>query len=166
MLLSSRPSAGALLNLLDAALSAIASASLPPTTQRGTTSSNPSPSSGESGANSTERRDLIFLVSRARETKKTQCLTALDQLLGIAVTSHILVEQKILERLAEGGIVGNPFVQVEIGFDDLCAQLSQIIGPPLAWLVDSCIHPWGVRQRQRFLRTDCSGAVTLLQPAA
>src|SRR6516165_8386721 len=34
--------------LLDAALSAISSASLPPTTQRGTTSSNPSPSSEES----------------------------------------------------------------------------------------------------------------------
>jgi transposase len=44
LLLSSRrtPSAIALLRLLDAALSAISSASLPPTTQRGTTSSNPS----------------------------------------------------------------------------------------------------------------------------
>jgi transposase, IS5 family len=48
LLLSSRPSAVALLSLLDAALSAIASASLTTDQQRGATSSNPSPSSGES----------------------------------------------------------------------------------------------------------------------
>jgi hypothetical protein len=91
LLLSSRPSAGALLNLLDAALSAIASASLPPTTQRGTTSSNPSPSSGESTANlavahGSERRWL-------NGNRNEPCCTRRDPHIGFGVRCSVDYDQ-------------------------------------------------------------------------
>ena len=47
--------------------------------------------------------------------------------LGVAMTAHILVEEEVLQGLAEGRIVRDPLVQVEIGFDDLLDHVFDLV---------------------------------------
>src|SRR5437867_2766151 len=41
-------------------------------------------------------------------------LAALDQLLGIPMRAQVLVEEEVLDSLAEGAVVGDAFVQIEV----------------------------------------------------
>src|SRR6266852_1140829 len=54
-------------------------------------------------------------------------LAALDQLLGAAVAAEVLVEEEVLDRLAEGPVVGDPLVELEIGVHDLLDDVLDLL---------------------------------------
>ena len=47
--------------------------------------------------------------------------------LGAAVAAQVLVEQEILDHLAEGAVVSDALVQVEVGVDDLLDHLVDLV---------------------------------------
>ena len=54
-------------------------------------------------------------------------LAALDQLLGIAVGAQVLVEEEVLDRLAEGAVVGDALVELEVRVDDLLDHVLDLL---------------------------------------
>src|SRR5437870_10139955 len=54
-------------------------------------------------------------------------LAALDQLLGVAVAAQVMVKQKVFQRLAEGSIVGDALVELEVGVDDFLDHLLDLL---------------------------------------
>ena len=52
---------------------------------------------------------------------------ALDQLLGVAVRAQVLVEEEVLDRLAEGAVVGDALVEVEVRVDDLLDHVLDLL---------------------------------------
>lgn len=47
--------------------------------------------------------------------------------LGLAMGAHVLVEEHVLEDLAEGAVIGDAPVEIEVGIDDLLDHLLDLL---------------------------------------
>ena len=80
----------------------------------------------------------LFVSAHDRIPDFYRSLTSALQSLSVAMGAEVLVEEVVLDHLAEGWVVGDPLVEVEVQIDDLLDDLLDLVVEGDAHVLRAC----------------------------